>query len=201
MRFFCRLWAIPSIFTLLLSVGCAKKKIASHNPAPPQPEVHALRNNNPAPTVARTNPPVSSTTTPASPQSRYPDKATRDRIDVLTSRISDAYFDYDKHTLRPDAMKTLEKDSTELRDILKQYPDYKLVVEGYADERGSEEYNLGLGDARAASAKNYLVQIGIPSNQMSVVSYGKDRQVCTEHNETCWQKNRRIHIAAKPSRS
>jgi len=198
MRLSYRLFVIPSFLLLLFSAGCAKKKIASHNPAPPQPAVSASRSTAPAPSVARNNPAVSSTT-PASQQSHYPDKATRDRIDVLTARISDAYFYYDKHTLRPDAMKALEKDSTELRDILKQYPEYKLVVEGYADERGSDEYNLGLGDARAASAKNYLVQIGIPAGQMSVVSYGKDRPVCTEHNENCWQKNRRIHIAAKPA--
>jgi peptidoglycan-associated lipoprotein len=115
----------------------------------------------------------------------------------LLARISDAYFDYDKHELRPDAVKTLQADSTELRDILKDYPNYKLVIEGYADERGSDEYNLGLGDARAISAKNFLVQVGIPSDQLSIVSYGKERQVCTEHTEACWQKNRRIHIVAQ----
>jgi peptidoglycan-associated lipoprotein len=142
-----------------------------------------------------TNP--TSRTTASIPASSYPDKTTRDRIDVLLGRISDAYFDYNKHSLRPDALKTLEKDSVELRDILKQYPDYKLVVEGHADERGSEEYNLGLGDARATAAKNYLVQVGIPAGQLNVVSYGKDRPVCTQHDEACWQKNRRIHIIAK----
>lgn len=94
-------------------------------------------------------------------------------------------------------MKTLQGDSAELRDILKDYPDYKLVIEGYADERGSDEYNLALGDARAKSAKDYLVQIGIPADQLSVVSYGKERQVCEDHTESCWQKNRRIHIVAQ----
>jgi peptidoglycan-associated lipoprotein len=198
MRLSYSLLVIPSFFLLLFSSGCAKKVVVSHNPAPPQSAVPATSSSPRTPTVARNTPPVPSTT-PASQASNYPDKATRDRIDVLTARISDAYFDYDKHTLRPDAMNALDKDSTELRDILKQYPGYKLVVEGYADERGSDEYNLGLGDARASAAKNYLLQIGIPSGQMSVVSYGKDRPVCTEHNEACWQKNRRIHITAKPA--
>ena len=64
------------------------------------------------------------------------------------------------------------------------------------DERGSAEYNLALGDARAKAAKDYLVQVGIPTDQFSIISYGKDRPVCQEHDETCWQKNRRIHIVA-----
>ncbi len=125
-----------------------------------------------------------------------PDAATRARIDQLLARIEDAYFDYDKHTLRADAIKTLEGDSKELRDILKDYPDYKLTIEGHADERGSAEYNMALGQARADAAKAYLVQVGIPSQQLGVISYGKERPDCQEHNESCWQKNRRVHIVA-----
>ncbi len=110
--------------------------------------------------------------------------------------IEDAYFDYDKASLRPDALKALQADSTELRDILKDFPDYKLTIEGHCDERGSSEYNMALGDKRAEAAKDYLVQVGIPSAQLNVVSYGKDRPVCDEHDEACWQRNRRIHIVA-----
>jgi peptidoglycan-associated lipoprotein len=186
---------IPLALLGLLSAGCAKKKVVAQTPPRTEPAA-VTQNTQPAPAPAR---PVTNntTSTPAPAASRYPDKATRDRIDVLLARISDAYFDYDKHFLRPDAVKTLQGDTAELRDILSQYPNYKLVIEGYADERGSEEYNLGLGDARAQAAKDYLVQVGIPAQQLSVVSYGKDRPVCTEHNETCWQKNRRIHIIAQ----
>ncbi len=125
-----------------------------------------------------------------------PDAATRKRIDELLGRIEDAYFDYNQHALRPDAIKALQADSTELRDIIVQYPAYHLTIEGHADERGSEEYNLALGDARAKAAKNYLTQVGIPDAQLHVVSYGKDKPVCEAHDETCWQKNRRIHIVA-----
>ncbi len=89
-----------------------------------------------------------------------------------------------------------QADSTELRDILKDYPDYKLTIEGHCDERGSAEYNLALGDARAKAAKDYLVQVGIPGDQLSIISYGKERPVCQEHDEACGQKNRRIHIVA-----
>jgi peptidoglycan-associated lipoprotein len=141
--------------------------------------------------TATTQPPAVTTPTP-----RYPNATTRARIDQLLAKIEDAYFDYDKYSLRPDALKALQVDSTELRDILKDYPDYKLTVEGHADERGSAEYNVALGDRRASAAKDYLVGIGIPSAQLDVISYGKERPVCQEHDEACWQRNRRIHIVA-----
>jgi peptidoglycan-associated lipoprotein len=135
--------------------------------------------------------------TPAAQQpARMPSAQTRARIDTLLGRIEDAYFDYDQHTLRPDAIKALEADSSELRDILKDYPTYKLTVEGHCDERGSAEYNMTLGEERAESAKAYLVQVGIPSGQLATVSYGKEKPICDEHDEACWQKNRRIHIVA-----
>jgi peptidoglycan-associated lipoprotein len=176
----------------LLTAGCAKKKIAANAPPPPAPAVaHATttRPTTPPATAAATKP--LATTTPAS---RYPNAATRARIDQLLAKIEDAYFDYDKAALRPDALKALEADSTELRDILKDYPNYKLKIEGHCDERGSEEYNLALGDRRAAAAKAYLVQVGIPTAQLSVVSYGKEKPLCQEQDEACWQRNRRIHI-------
>ena len=131
------------------------------------------------------------TPAPAAPAPRYPNAATRARIDELLARIEDAYFDYDKASLRPDALKALQADSTELRDILKDFPDYKLTIEGHCDERGSAEYNIALGDKRAEAAKDYLVQVGIPSAQLNVISYGKERPVCEEHDEACWQRNRR----------
>jgi peptidoglycan-associated lipoprotein len=123
-----------------------------------------------------------------------PDAATRARIQDLLNRIQDAYFDYDKHTLRPDAQSTLQKDAQALAEIIHQYPDYKLTVEGHCDERGSDEYNLALGDARAKQAKEYLAGLGVAPNQLQVISYGKDRPDCSGHNEDCWQKNRRAHI-------
>ena len=123
-----------------------------------------------------------------------PDQATRNRIQDLLNRIQDAYFDYNKHNLRPDAEKALVSDAQTLGEILKQYPDYKLTVAGYCDERGSEEYNLALGDKRATQAKDYLDSLGIPSAQLKTISYGKEKPVCTEHSEACWRRNRRAHI-------
>lgn len=128
-----------------------------------------------------------------------PDAATRARIQDLLDRIQDAYFDYDKHDIRPDAQKTLVDDSHTLAEILKDYPEYKLTVEGYCDERGSEEYNMALGDARAKQAKEYLVSLGISANQLKTISFGKNKPVCTDANEGCWQKNRRAHITQEQS--
>ena len=123
-----------------------------------------------------------------------PDAATRARIQDLLNRIQDAYFDYDKHTLRPDAEAALKDDAKTLGEILRQYPDYKLTVEGHCDERGSDEYNLALGDARAKQAQQYLASFGVPAGQLVAVSYGKERPICSDHDEACWQKNRRAHI-------
>lgn len=176
----------------LLTAGCAKKKIAATPPPPPAPAVAHATMTKPTPPPAHAA--VTQPTAAITPASHYPNAKTRARIDQLLAKIEDAYFDYDKAALRPDALKALEADSTELRDILKDYPDYKLKIEGHCDERGSEEYNMALGDKRAAAAKAYLVQVGIPTAQLNVVSYGKEKPVCQEHDEACWQRNRRIHI-------
>jgi peptidoglycan-associated lipoprotein len=177
----------------MIGAGCAKKRVAAAPSTPPAPAAQPAPSA--APSEARRAPAVTQAPAPAA-RSNFPDAATRARIDQLLARIEDAYFDYDKHTLRADAIKTLESDSKELRDILKDYPDYKLTIEGHADERGSAEYNMALGQARADAAKSYLVQVGIPGQQLGVISYGKEKPDCQEHSESCWQKNRRVHIVA-----
>jgi peptidoglycan-associated lipoprotein len=181
----------------LIGIGCAKKKVAAQAPPPPAAPAAA-----PAERPQQSTPPVRAAVNSATPAPavqlppRTPNAQTRARIDTLLSRIEDAYFDYDKHTLRPDAIKALEADSSELRDILKDYPDYKLTIEGHCDERGSAEYNMALGQERADAAKAYLVQVGIPDGQLGTVTYGKEKPLCDEHDEACWQKNRRVHIVA-----
>jgi len=186
---------VPFACLVLFTAGCAKKKVAVAPPPAPSPQVARNVEHERVTTPPRTTMDRSQSTT-TTPKSAYPDAATRARIDQLLAKIEDAYFDYNKASLRPDAMKALQADSTELRDILKDYPTYKLTVEGHCDERGSAEYNMALGDQRAEAAKAYLVQVGIPSAQLNVVSYGKEKPVCEEHDEACWQKNRRIHIVA-----
>jgi peptidoglycan-associated lipoprotein len=180
----------------MLAAGCSKKVAVAPPPPPATTAAAPAASSRPAPAPVRAAATPRPTAPTAAPAPRYPSAATRARIDELLAKIEDAYFDYDKSALRPDALSALQADSTELRDILKDYPDYKLTIEGHCDERGSDEYNLALGDRRAQAAKDYLVQVGIPSSQLNLISYGKMRPVCSEHDEACWQRNRRIHILA-----
>ena len=184
---------LVAVAAAAIGAGCAKKKAAAVTPPAPPPVVER-------PAAPPAAPPQQAAAKPETPRQiarpTTPDAATRKRIDELLARIEDAYFDYDKATLRSDAIEALRKDSNELRDILKDYPNYKLTIEGHADERGSAEYNMALGQARAEAAKNYLVQVGSPAQQLGVITYGKQKPTCQESNESCWQKNRRIHIVA-----
>ena len=116
--------------------------------------------------------------------------------DMLGREAQDLFFDYDKSDLRDDARQALTRDADLLKRILAADPSFMVVVEGNCDERGSAEYNLGLGDRRATSAKDFLIQLGIPPDKVSTISYGKERPVCTEATEECYQRNRRDHLTA-----
>jgi peptidoglycan-associated lipoprotein len=107
--------------------------------------------------------------------------------DMWPKRVKNAYFDFNKFDIRPDARENLAQTADYLRD----FPQVKVTIEGHCDERGSTEYNLTLGDRRANAVKQYLVSLGISADRMSTVSYGKEKPFCTEHNEECWQSNRR----------
>ena len=107
------------------------------------------------------------------------------------SAVQDIFFDYDSSDLRSDAEQTLKTDAS----FLKSHPGAKVSIQGNCDQRGSEEYNLGLGQRRASAARDYLANLGVPTGNMSTVSYGKDKPVCTENTEDCWQRNRRDHFA------
>ncbi|MGE5488055.1 MAG: peptidoglycan-associated lipoprotein Pal, partial [bacterium] len=116
--------------------------------------------------------------------------------ELLASQVQDVYFDYDKSDVREDARTTLTRNADALRRIFADMPDAVVVLEGHCDERGSAEYNLGLGDRRASSARDFLVSLGVPSDRLKTISYGKERPQCTESNESCWQLNRRVHFSA-----
>jgi peptidoglycan-associated lipoprotein len=117
--------------------------------------------------------------------------------ELVAENLQDAYYDYDKSDVREDARATLTRDADGLKRIFAEMPDAVVVMEGHCDERGSAEYNLGLGDRRATSAKEFLQQLGITGDKLKTISYGKERPQCTESNEDCWQKNRRVHFSAQ----
>lgn len=103
------------------------------------------------------------------------------------ANVQDIFFDYDTADLRNDAQATLSKDAA----YLNSHPDIKIVIGGYCDERGSNEYNLALGQNRAESARNALVSAGVAATRVRVISYGKEKPFCSESTEDCWQQNRR----------
>ena len=134
---------------------------------------------------------------PPPPPPPPPTPTRRSRIDsALAVDVQDAYFDYDKSDVRGDARDVLTRNAAALKSILNDFPNASIVVEGHCDERGSAEYNLGLGDRRASSAKEFLRALGVPADRLKTISYGKERPQCTEQNESCWQKNRRAHFVA-----
>jgi peptidoglycan-associated lipoprotein len=114
----------------------------------------------------------------------------------VVSDLRDAFFDYDSNNIRDDARAALNADADALKRIFADFPSATVALEGHCDERGSAEYNLGLGDRRSTSARDFLVQLGIPADKIKTISYGKERPVCTEATEDCWQKNRRAHFTA-----
>ena len=139
---------------------------------------------------------VSSVTLPPPPPPAP--KGTISGSDLLTREAQDAYFDYDKADIREDARAALTRNADLLKRIFAADPNFRVQIEGHCDERGSAEYNLGLGDRRATAAKEFLQQLGIPENKMVTISYGKDRPVCTDATEECYQRNRRAHITPAP---
>ncbi len=109
---------------------------------------------------------------------------------TFEARVRDIYFDYDRFDVRADAVPVLQANA----DWMRAHPNASIVIEGHCDERGSAEYNLGLGDRRANSAREYLVSLGINPDRVRTISYGKERPQCVEQTEECWQRNRRAHF-------
>jgi peptidoglycan-associated lipoprotein len=112
--------------------------------------------------------------------------------ELFEQNVKDAFFDFNKSDIRADARDNLAKTA----EFLRSYPQIRVTIEGHCDERGSTEYNIGLGERRAQAAKNYLISLGISATRMDTVSWGKERPFCTEHDESCWQQNRRAHFVA-----
>jgi len=109
---------------------------------------------------------------------------------LFAQNVKDVFFDYDSFDLRPEAQQQIAANA----GFLKQHPNVRFNVEGHCDERGSTEYNLALGDSRAAAVKEALVRGGVPTNNIGTSSAGKEKPFCSESNEQCWQQNRRGHF-------
>jgi peptidoglycan-associated lipoprotein len=179
--------------------GCARKPATTATTAP-------------APTGAALNSPGSgaggsgssvSTARPAAGQPR-PTDAGRSSTAPVAGRpavkdfapvpdLVDIYFDFDKYDIRPGDARTLESNARWLRSNRDL-----VLIEGHCDIRGTNEYNLALGERRAKSTMNYLVAQGVAAHRITIVSYGEERPQCTQNDEACWSKNRRAHFLVKP---
>ena len=170
-----------AVILSLFVTGCAKQPAVTQAAAPPPTG---------APVAAAPAPPVAAAPEPAPP--------------VVTARpapkefapepqLPDIYFDFDKSAIRPDAAKVLQASA----EWLNGHADRALLIEGHCDERGTEAYNLALGDRRAHATRNFLVAHGVIARRINVISYGTEQPQCSEHNEECWSLNRRAHFVLK----
>ncbi len=169
------------------AAGCHKKvpPVAPTPPPPPPPSAAPVTPPPPPPPP----PPV---VTPA-PRPLTEDEifARKSLADLNAERpLADVFFDLDKSEIRDDARTSLQKDA----DWMKRWTSTQITLEGHCDSRGSAEYNLGLGSRRAAAVKDYLVNLGVSTGRVTVVSKGKEQPFCSEENESCWQQNRRGHF-------
>lgn len=111
--------------------------------------------------------------------------------------INTVYFDLDQSTLRSDARDILSKNY----QVIKDHADWEILVEGHCDERGTTEYNLGLGQKRAAAVRQYYMSLGMSGGKVATISYGKENPACAEHTEDCWSKNRRAATKIRAAES
>jgi peptidoglycan-associated lipoprotein len=113
-------------------------------------------------------------------------------LDELNAKhpLDDAFFAFDRADLSDEARATLQWDA----HWMKQWTTVRVLISGHADERGTNEYNMALGERRAASARNYLIDLGVAMARINIVSKGEEQPFCTEHEEACWSQNRRAHF-------
>jgi peptidoglycan-associated lipoprotein len=185
-------WCVSST-ALLLVVGACGPKDAPSLPAETMTESSPSKPaDKPATDVKdAANPNINDKTpNPLDAELQTADKHARD-----TGLIGDIYFDFDKYDLKPEARERLSKNA----DFMKQNPKFVVEIQGHCDERGTNDYNIALADRRANAAREYLLTLGVADARLKTVSFGEERPVCTDHNESCWWRNRRgeFHLSGR----
>jgi peptidoglycan-associated lipoprotein len=180
---------IVLIFGLTIFTGCAEKKSVVTSNAAQEQEVAPAPILPPAPENAKQAPPT---------ETANIKEATSEQSSLMgataKSPVSDINFDFDSSSIRPDAREILKVNA----DYLLNHRVSSIVVEGHCDERGTDEYNMALGQRRAQETKNYLVNLGINESTIKTISYGKERPLDPASNEEAWAKNRRAHFVVTP---
>ena len=167
---------------LLATPGCARRQKATTAPeaAPP---VLAETTPDPEPAPAAPAAPAAE----ADPLSG--DLATVNEYLRRQGLLGDIYFDYDRASLTDRGRDQLTRNA----ELLRQHPQFLLTLEGHCDERGTPEYNLALGERRAYSVRDFLSALGVEESRLRTISYGEERPVCVDSDESCWSQNRRAH--------
>ncbi len=181
---------------LFIIGGCAPRKVVheqaqKHEATARAPEV-TQKTEEVKPGAEKITPPAPETITekPVTETAEMAKKEAELKPEVKKMEFSDIHFDFDKYDIRDDAKPVLEK----LASWLKENPKARVLIEGHCDERGTNQYNLALGERRASSTKNYLMALGISGSRIDTVTYGEERPLCREQTEECWQLNRRAHF-------
>ena len=175
---------LPILALTLLLAGCPKRPAMTAATAPPPVAPPAAAPPTPAPAPAPTPAPVAPA--PAAPPTTAPAPPAPPKEYRANDALKPIHFAFDKSDIRPPDAKIMDATAA----YLKANPNQLVLIEGHCDERGTSEYNLALGERRAKSAMNYLVANGIEAGRITTISYGKERPLCTEHNEACWSRNR-----------
>lgn len=167
------------VFLLIFGMTLSCRKKVEETPPPPPPQVEEQ------PKVEKVERPV----VVKEPELTEEEIFARKTLEELNREapVQMIHFDYDKYFVREDAKPILEANAA----YMKKWSSVKILIEGHCDERGTEEYNLALGEKRAKSAFDYLVSLGISASRIKTISYGKSQPADTGHNEIAWQKNRR----------
>lgn len=181
---------LGSLSVLLFALGCASHRVSTEAQDKSMKEE---RVEEPLARLPVLTPDQLSTMTPANAAASAPIAAARPAPLVNSLYLFDIPFQFDRFTLRFDARSMVEVNAMRLKEANRQ----GLVLEGRCDEIGTAEYNLVLGERRAQSVKQYLLNLGISPSSIEIVSYGKDKPVCGEHSEDCWAKNRTVHFGLR----
>lgn len=168
---------------LLATVGCARRQKVTTAPEAAPPAAIAETAPAPGPT-----PEAPAAPAPA-PDPLGGDLASVNEYLRRQGLLADVYFDYDRASLTDQAREQLARSA----EVLRQYPQFLVTLEGHCDDRGTPEYNLALGERRAYTARDYLKSLGIDEGRLQTMSYGEERPVCSDSAETCWRQNRRAH--------
>lgn len=178
------------ILLLLVTIGCAKKYTKPAGEGAGQPEATKKEEAMKTEKTAGMKEEVVKEVIVFEDSKVTESSATAPEEKQAPSDLRDIFFEYDKYDIIPDARPVLN----DAASFLDKNKVINVVIEGHCDERGTNEYNLALGERRAKSVKNYLVSLGISPNRISVITYGEEKPVCTEQGEDCWHQNRRAHF-------